>query len=159
MIALHFYYQKRVIRSPEGVNNSSQKVSYNKCKSLLFVIHSVKMSFNKFRTVSFKLKRKLNIDELVDKENFEMKRTYMIGNEVKTDVISCKIMGIRKPRTDQDIPRPTFDGTENDVQWVEISGCQYAITEGELKCWMGLYGEILLNLLTFSKSYSLNIFW
>ena len=34
--------------------------------------------------------------------------------------------GIRKPRTTKDIPRPSFDGTENDIQWVEISGCQYA---------------------------------
>ena len=35
--------------------------------------------------------------------------------------------GIGKPRTTKDIPRPSFDGTENDIQWVEISGCQYAI--------------------------------
>ena len=24
-----------------------------------------------------------------------------------------------------------------------ISGCQYSVTEGELKCWLNLYGEIL----------------
>ena len=106
-------------------------------------LHSVKMSFNKFRTVSFKLKRQIDIDELVEKENFEMKRSYMEGNQIKTDVISCKIVGIRRPRMTPEIPRPTYDGTENDVQWVEISGCQYEITEGELLCWLKLYGDVL----------------
>ena len=31
-------------------------------------------------------------------------------------------VGIRRPRMTPEIPRPTYDGTENDVQWVEISG-------------------------------------
>ena len=107
------------------------------------VLHSIKMSFNKFRTISFKLKKQIDIDELIEKENFEMKRSYMEGNQIKTDVISCKIVGIRKPRTTPDTPRPLYDGTEGDVQWVEISGCQYEITEGELLCWLNLYGEVL----------------
>ena len=71
------------------------------------ILHSVKMSFNKFRTLSFKLKKQINIDELADKENFEMKRSYLTGNEIKTDLIACKIMGIRKPRTTPDLPRPS----------------------------------------------------
>ena len=49
----------------------------------------------------------------------------------------------QKAKTTPDLPRPTFDGSANDIQWVEISGCQYAITEGELLCWLGLYGEVL----------------
>ena len=93
------------------------------------ILHSVKMSFNKFRTLSFKLKKQINIDELADKENFEMKRSYLTGNEIKTDLIACKIMGIRKPRTTPEVPRPTYDGSSSNVQWVEISGCRYSITE------------------------------
>ena len=44
------------------------------------ILHAVKMSFNKCRIVSFKLKEKINIDELVEKENFEMKRSYIVGS-------------------------------------------------------------------------------
>ena len=101
------------------------------------ILHAVKMSFNKYRTPSFKLKKQINIDELVEKENFEMSRSYMLGNEIKTDVIACKIIGIRKPKTTPEAPRPSFDGSENDVQWVEIGNCQYSITEGELN-WLNL---------------------
>ena len=107
------------------------------------IIHSVKMSFGKYRTVTFKLKKQINIDDLFEKENFKMKRSYMQDNMIRTDVISCKIAGVRKPKTTPDLPRPLFDGSLNDVQWVEISGCQYAITEGELLCWLNLYGEVL----------------
>ena len=67
----------------------------------------------------------------------------MQDNNIKTDVISCRIVGIRKPKTGPELPRPNYDGSENDVQWIEISGCQYSITEGELLCWLNLYGEIL----------------
>ena len=41
------------------------------------ILHAVKMSFNKCRIVSFKLKKRINIDELWEKENFEMKRSYI----------------------------------------------------------------------------------
>ena len=58
----------------------------------------------------------------------------MMDNSIKTDVISCKIIGLRKPKLTPDLPRPDYNGSENDVQWVEISGCQYSVTEGELKC-------------------------
>ena len=59
--------------------------------------------------------------------------------------IKCKVivMGIRRPRTTPELPRPQFDGSDNDIQWVEISGCQYSITDGELLCWLHLYGESL----------------
>ena len=51
--------------------------------------------------------------------------------------------GIRKSRTTPDLARPKFDGSKNDIQWVEISGCQYSITVGELLCWLNLFGEVL----------------
>ena len=118
------------------------KIFQNKLGLPNDILHSVKMSFSKCRLVSFKLKKQVNIDEMLDRENFELERSYMQDNLIKTDTITCKILGIRKPRTTPDYPRPQFDGTENDVQWVEISGCQYSITEGELRCWLGIYGEI-----------------
>ena len=65
---------------------------------------------------------------------FVIERSYLEGSEIKRDVIDCKLTGIRKPRSGPELPRPEFDGSDNDIQWVEISGCQYAISEGELLC-------------------------
>ena len=48
----------------------------------------------------------------------------MQGTEIKTDVIDCKITGIKKPRTTSELPRPKYEGSANEEQWVEISGCQ-----------------------------------
>ena len=76
----------------------------------------------------------------MENEIFEMKRLYMQENVIKTDVIT---VGMRKPRPIQDLPRPQYDGSDNDIQWVEISGCQCEITEGELLCWLNSYGEVL----------------
>ena len=87
------------------------------------ILHSVNMSFGKYRTVSFKLKKQINIDEMHEKENFEMKRSYIKDNLIQTDVISCKIVGIRRPRTTPDVPRPQYDGSDMDIQLDEISGC------------------------------------
>ena len=60
------------------------------------------------------------IDDLHEKENFEMKRSFMQDNVIRTDVITCKILGIRKPKLTPDLPRPQFNGSDSDVQWVEI---------------------------------------
>ena len=78
----------------------------------------------------------MNIDLLADKENFNLERIYQSGEQSRIDQIECKIMGIRRAKSTQDIPRPTFEGKENDIQWVELSGCQYSIDEGELKSWL-----------------------
>ena len=78
--------------------------------------------FGPFRFKSINIK--VNIDELAEKENFEMKRSYMQDNKIISDVITCRIVGIKKPQTANVLPRPQFDGSENDVQWVEISGYQ-----------------------------------
>ena len=31
----------------------------------------------------------------------------------------------------------------NEFYWVEIGGCQYEITEGELLYWLNLFGDVL----------------
>ena len=66
------------------------------------------------------LENQNNIDDLHEKENFEMKRSFMQDNVIRTDVITCKILGIRKPKLTPDLPRPQFNGSDSDVQWVEI---------------------------------------
>ena len=53
-------------------------------------LQSIKMSFSTCRVVSFKLKKQINIDDLLDRETFKIERTFMRGTEIKTDVIDCK---------------------------------------------------------------------
>ena len=42
--------------------------------------HVICFCINKFRTVTFKLKKQINIDELADKENFEIVRSYIVSS-------------------------------------------------------------------------------
>ena len=107
------------------------------------LLHSLKMSYTKCRTITFKLTEQINTDDLFNLENFKLERNYVVGTEIKTDEIECRIMGIRKPRTAPEIPRPQFDGSDADIQWVEISGCQYSIDPAELVSWLELYGQVL----------------
>ena len=41
------------------------------------------------------------------------------------------------------IYKPFYNGVNNEVQWIEISGSQNSIDELDLVRWLRLYGEIL----------------
>jgi hypothetical protein len=38
---------------------------------------------------------------------------------------------------------PNYDGTSNDVRWVKIENCEYALEEEEIMEWLRLYGQPL----------------
>ena len=107
------------------------------------LVHSIKISFNKCRVITYKLTEQMDMDSLSDTINFNLERAYHSGDEEKIDQIECKIIGIRKPRTTPELPRPHYNGSNDDVQWVEISGCQYSVDSDELKSWLELYGLVL----------------
>ena len=79
------------------------------------------------------------METLANKVNISFERNYQSNDQPVTDVIKCKILEIKQANWIPDRPIPTYEGNENDIQWVEIGGCQYAVTEGELLCWLGLY--------------------
>ena len=68
------------------------------------------MSFAKCRTITFKLSEQINVDQLVEKVNSNLKREYRTGtgddSVMNQDVIKCKLLGIRQPRTTPQLPRP-----------------------------------------------------
>ena len=80
-------------------NEATIKIFQQKMDLPVENLHSIKMSFNQCQMVSFKLKNQINIDEMANRECFTLERSYMQGSEFQTDVIACKITGIRKPRT------------------------------------------------------------
>ena len=75
--------------------------------------------------------------DLSGREHFTFERKYWSGETEIKDVISCRILGVPKPRKEPTCP--LFDGINNEVQWVQISGCQYSIDELDLIRWLRLY--------------------
>ena len=106
-------------------------------------MHSLKFGFSSCRTVTYKLKQQINIDELAMVANFSITRKYKTGTAEVSDELHCKLLGVRIPRDEFYQETPYYDGERNDVQWVEISGSEYSIEELDLIKWLRLYGEVL----------------
>ena len=102
------------------------------------LLHSIRTSFNGCPVLRFKLNNQINIDDLINVEHFELARKIPVGNTIKTDVIACRIMGIRGMQS-----VPNFDTSGNDIRWVKIEGCEYQLQEDQILDWLILYGEPL----------------
>ena len=101
------------------------------------LIHGISFGFSDFPLVKFKLRKQINIDEFQPVEFFEFKRTYKTGNEYKSDILSCKIKGIR---ADASAAREQPDEDPN-IRWVKVEGCDYSIEEGKIVEWLKMYGD------------------
>jgi hypothetical protein len=99
------------------------------------LLHSIRPVFGGIPTIRFKLKEQINLDDLTGVEYFDLERRV---NPSRTDIISCRIMGIRGMQA-----APNYDGTSNDVRWVKIENCEYALEEEEIMEWLRLYGQPL----------------
>ena len=82
------------------------------------------MSFNKCRSISFKLNEQIDMESLTGKAVFQFERNYQSGDQQMKDVIKCRVLGIKQNDWIQDHPIPSFEGADNDIQWVEISGSE-----------------------------------
>ena len=54
---------------------------------------SITIGFNRGRTITFKLRQQIDIDQLYPRQHFEFERK--AGSDVQ--VIACKIRGVRNP--------------------------------------------------------------
>ena len=61
------------------------------------------------------------MDDLATVEYFDLER--VVGPQ-RTDVISCRIMGIRGLQA-----APNYDGTSNDIRWIKVENCEYSIED------------------------------
>ena len=75
----------------------------------------------------------------------------MSGDNQLNDIIKCRLLGIKKKDWSPIFPTPTFEGNENDIQWVEISGSEYSIDELDLVRWLRTYGELLSSIIQKSE--------
>ena len=99
------------------------------------MLHSIRPVFGGVPTIRFKLKEQIDIDCLASVEYFELER---IVNPTRTDVISCRVMGVRGLQA-----APNYDGTANDVRWLKVENCEYAVPKEKIVQWLSLYGQPL----------------
>ena len=74
------------------------------------------MNCRKLRTVSFKLISQFNINELSDRENFELEREYRSGDQIFSDKIRCRLLGIQRKEWVSPVPVSTFEGNHGSVR-------------------------------------------
>ena len=122
-------------------------ITYKEAKIAIFeeklgyqqsLLHSIRTSFNGCPVVRYKLNSQINIDDLISTEHFEFERKIPVGNTLRTDIIACRIMGIRGMQS-----VPNYDTPGNDIRWVKIEGCEYSLEEDQIQDWLKLYGEVL----------------
>ena len=99
-------------------------------------LYSMRMEYSGCPVIKFKLKQQTNIDDLVNVEYFNLERRAETSERV--DYIQCRVLGIRRSQT-----VPHYDGSENDVRWVKIEGCNHQLTEDEIKEGLVPFGELL----------------
>ena len=99
------------------------------------LLHSIRPVFGGVVTIRFKLKEQIFLDSLASVEYFDLTR---VISSTRTDVISCRIMGIRGLQA-----APNYDGTSNDVRWIKVENCEYAVSDEKIMQWLKLYGEPL----------------
>ena len=100
------------------------------------IIHGLTFGYSDFPLIKFKFKHQINVDELRPFEFFEFERRYNVGNEEKSDILSCKIKGIR---TDTDFPQESNDDDPN-VRWVKVEWCDWSVEEADILAWLELFG-------------------
>ena len=114
-------------------------ITFNEAVDSMFVeimgfsfndLYSVRMRYSGCPIVKFKLKNQTNVDDLRSVEFFNLERGL--------DIIACKILGIHGMQS-----VPHYDGSENDVRWVKIEGCEYQLTEEQIRKGLEPFGELL----------------
>lgn len=88
----------------------------NCLKQDLSIIHGLSFAFSDYPVIKYKFKQQINIDAWKPMEFFEYIRTYKVNRMEKTDLLQCKIRGIRSNYNDQ-TEEPDSDP---DIRWVKI---------------------------------------
>ena len=104
------------------------------------LLERVRINFNKCPVVTFKLKSKINITQKIRKQHISFTRTYHSKNELITDTITCKVLGVK-----QNENSPTNNRRSEEVQRetvVKVDGCDSYENACKIKNCLTYYGEI-----------------
>ena len=100
----------------------------------------VRFGFKGIPLVIFKLKTPINVDELLCVQFFEFSRNYKRQGKDCTDIIKCKIRGLRAKQDSGPVFSDSY--VDDGVRIVKIEGCDYRVPEQEILAWLELYGVI-----------------
>ena len=108
-----------------------------------------RVEFRGVPVVIFKLKTAINVDELIDIQNFEFIRKSSRNGRTHIDVIGCKIRGLRSRSTNDRIQtnkesrarqaREQDDG----VRTVLVEGCGYRVPKEVIIDFLSIYGTVV----------------
>ena len=92
------------------------------------LIHGLRFGFSDFPVVRFKLKEQISIDAFLPMEFFDFKRNYSVGGVAKSDILECKIKGIRNDGA------AIGENQDNDpsIRWVKVEWAEYSLEEHEI---------------------------
>ena len=96
--------------------------------------------------ITFKLKSKINVTNGIKNLHPKFTRTYHSKGELKTDTITCNVLGIRqnvKRHTRSQIPRRIQEESQIKEVMVKIEGCDSIEAACKVKNCLSYYGEIL----------------
>ena len=103
------------------------------------IIHGLSFAYSDYPIVKYKLKHQIDIDALKPLEFFEYNRSYKVNGMDKTDVLQCKVKGIRSNYSNQ------IEDSDSDpnIRWVKIEWIDYELEEHEILAWLEQFGEPL----------------
>ena len=93
---------------PSNDEDFKGTITYSEARDEIFVgalgldisiLHSLKFGFINCRTVTYKLKKQINIDDLTRAAKFSFKRKVWSGETEVSDELHCKLLGVRTPIT------------------------------------------------------------
>ena len=99
------------------------------------MIHGLRFAYSDFPVIKYKLKDKIDVDALIANELFTYKRQFMVGNQLKTDEVDCKIRGLRAPGQ----ARPA--DADPSIRWVKVEWAEYSLQKEQMMEWLERYGE------------------
>jgi hypothetical protein len=102
-------------------------------------IHGLNFAFSDYPIVKYKLKHQINIDDLKPLEFFEYHRSYKVNGHEKTDVLQCKIKGIRSDYSGENDLMD--EDQDQNIRWVKIEWCDWAFEEHQILAWLEQFGE------------------
>ena len=102
-------------------------------------IHGLSFGYSDYPIVKYKLKHQIDIDSLKPLEYFEFNRSYKVNGMNKTDILQCKVKGIRSNYSNQ------IEESDSDpnIRWVKIEWIDYELEEHEILAWLEQFGEPL----------------
>ena len=123
----------------------AKHVIFKQCLGLdLSIFDGARVGYKGMPVILFKLKSPINVDELFDSQHFDFRRKSSRQGRTHTDIISCKIRGLRNVNKDV---QNQDDGAEvsnidDGTRIIKIEGCDYRIPEDTLVEFLEFFGEL-----------------